>query len=409
MKHPSADTKADIPSYLTFIDKDPFPYYEQLRNEDPVHWDEAMQAWLVTQFDDCTVVMKNEEVFGHPYHDFKGAAKVQGGARGILMLRGEEHTRMHRYLLQFFSKSVVLAYRETIIRPLVDRLLDRLLPVGSADLAGQFGFILPSHVIAVMLGIPIEDEELLEKTRHWNDDIMRWSETFGEDPDSLASALDSAEHLRDTLLPIIRDRRDAPRDDFISKLWAEGPRILEPWTEDEVLAQCRVLFFAGSETTAHGLSNALSYWLKAPEVRSRLSAETIPTYIEETLRVFGVIHFRVRVALQDVELGGKLIKKGDRVHPMNSAANRDAAHFAHANLVDLDRERIKQHLAFNVGPRTCIGAELARGEIIEAMERVIQKLPDAQLDPSKPAPEYLGHMPRSFRPLNVKFTPRTAV
>jgi cytochrome P450 len=314
---------------------------------------------------------------------------------------------MHRYLLQFFSKSVVQAYRETIIRPLVDRLLDRLLPIGSADLAGQFSQILPSHVIAVMLGIPIEDEELLEKTRHWNDDIMRWSETFGEEPHALATALESADRLRETLLPIIRDRRDAPRDDFISKLWAEGPRILEPWTEDEVLAQCRVLFFAGSETTAHGLSNAVSYWLSDPQVRSRLSTETIPHYVEEILRVFGVIHFRVRVALQDVELGGKLIKKGDRVHPMNSAANRDAGHFDHADLVDLDRARIKQHVAFNVGPRTCIGAELARGEIIEAMERVTRRLPDAELDPNKPAPRYLGHMPRSFRPLNVTFSPRT--
>jgi cytochrome P450 len=407
MKQPATGTTADFPSYLTFIDRDPFPYYEQLRNEDPVHWDEAMQAWLVTRFDDCTFVMKNEEIFGHPYHDFKGAANVQGGARGILMLRGDEHTRMHRYLLQFFSKSIVQSYRETIIRPLVDRLLDRLLPVGSADLAGQFSQILPSHVIAVMLGIPIEDEELLEKTRHWNDDIMRWSETFGEDPDALASALDSAEHLRATLLPIIRHRRDAPGDDFISKLWAEGPRILEPWTEDEVLAQCRVLFFAGSETTAHGLTNALSHWLGDPEIRASLTAETIPNYVEEILRVFGVIHFRVRVAVQDVELGGKLIKKGDRVHPMNSAANRDAGHFDHADLVDLDRPRIKQHVAFNVGPRTCIGAELARGEIIEAIERVTQNLPDAELDSGKPAPRYLGHMPRSFRPLNVKFSPRT--
>src|ERR1700682_917714 len=407
MKQPATDTKADIPSYLTLIDQDPSPFYEQLRAEDPVHWDEGMQAWLVTRFDDCTVVMKNEEIFGHPYHDFKGAAQVQGGPRGILMLRGDEHTRMHRYLLQFFSKSVVQAYRETIIRPLVDRLLDRLLPIGSADLAGQFSQILPSHVIAVMLGIPIEDGELLEKTRHWNDDIMRWSETFGEEPHALATALDSADRLRETLLPIIRDRRDAPRDDFISKLWAEGPRILEPWTEDEVLAQCRVLFFAGSETTAHGLSNAVSYWLSDPKVRARLSAETIPHYVEEILRVFGVIHFRVRVALQDVELGGKLIKEGDRVHPMNSAANRDAGHFDHADLVDLDRARIKQHVAFNVGPRTCIGAELARGEIIEAMERVTQKLPDAELDPTKPAPRYLGHMPRSFRPLNVTFNPRT--
>src|SRR5262249_19022916 len=150
----------------------------------------------------------------------------------------------------------------------------------------------------------------------------------------LNRALASAEKLNEMLLPIIRDRKENPRDDYISKLWADGPGIIQPWTETEVLAQCRVLFFAGTETTAHGLNNCIYLWLTR---RHDITQKDIPALIEEMLRLVGVIHFRVRVALQDFELGGKLIRAGDRVHPMNSAANRDPARFADATELRLDR------------------------------------------------------------------------
>lgn len=390
-------------SYLDYKDKDPFPFYERLLAEEPVYWDERMKAWLVSRYEDCVHVMKREDIFGHPYHAFKGAVEVQGGSRTILMLRGAEHQAMHRYLHGFFSKPVLARLRAGTIKPLVDRHLTRLLEAGGGDLAEEFTHKLPSEVIAVMLGIDFDDEELLDKTRAWNDQVMRWSETFGEDEAVLQSALAATEKLNEVLLPIIRDRKERPRDDYISRLWVDGPGILQPWTEAEVLAQCRVLFFAGTETTAHGLNNAFYLWLTHPELKALLTTEKVPDFVEEVLRTVGVIHFRVRVALQDVELGGKLIKAGDRVHPMNSAANRDPEKFACPHQIDLERRNLKQHLAFNVGPRTCIGAELARVEMTEVLEQAIARLPRMRLDPDRPPPRILGHMPRSFRPLFVKF------
>ena len=390
------------PSYLAYKNQDPFPFYARLHAEDPVHWDEQMNAWLISRFEDCSHVMRREDIFGHPYHGLKGAAEVQGGLRTILMLQGDEHAAMHLYLHKFFSKPVLAKYRTGIIRPLVDRHLDRFIAAGGGDLSRNFAHVVPTEVIAVMLGIPIEDEVLLEQSRLWNDHVMRWSETFGEDEAVLATALASSVKLNEVLLPIIRDREKRPRNDYISRLWADGPAIIQPWTETEVLAQCRVLFFAGTETTAHGLNNALYLWLTRSDISGRMGIQDVPKLVEEMLRFYGVIHFRIRVALKDVELGGKLIRAGDRVHPLNSAAGRDGKRFPRPDEVNLGRRSPRQHLAFNVGPRTCVGAELARVEMIEAIGQVIQRIPNAQLDPSKDKPAMRGHMPRSFSPLHLK-------
>jgi cytochrome P450 len=288
-----------------------------------------------------------------------------------------------------------------VIRPLVERLLEPIVAAGGGDLSQDFARLLPTRVIAAVLGIPTQDEDLQRQMRSWNDDIMRWSETFGEDPTSLSAGLAAAAGLDALLLPIIRRRKAHPGDDYISRLWTDGPKILQPWTEGEVLAQCRVLLFAGTETTEHGLNNALYVWLTHPEVRSAPTPQQLPHFVDEVLRFYGVIHFRVRVALSDLELGGQHIRAGDRVHPMNSAANRDPSKFEEPDEVRPGRSGQRQHLAFNVGPRTCVGAELARVELIESMAQIMGKMPSARLDAQQRQPQMLGHMPRSFRPLNV--------
>jgi cytochrome P450 len=388
-------------TYLSYRDRDPVDYYQQLRAEDPVHWDPEMNAWLVTGFEDCAFIMRNEETFRHPYNDFESFPEGQGGPRSIFMLQGEEHERMHRYLFSFFSRPRLAEYREAIIEPLVDRLISRIVAAGGGELSSQLAWILPTQAIGVMLGMPLEDEELLEKIRHWNDDVMHLLETFGEDAEAVAVALDSSRKLNDLLLPVVRERQVRPQDDYISRLWESGPSILQPWTETEVLAQCRVLLFAGTETTSHALNNALYVWLTRDDLRSSLTVEDVPRFAEEVLRFPGVVHFRVRVARKDVELGGKVIRAGERVHTMNTAANLDGDRFPDPDTIQLDRRNARQHLTFGVGPRTCVGASLARLEVVETMKQVIERMPNARLDPSNGAPRLKGHMVRSFTPLHV--------
>lgn len=397
-----------VESYLDYVDKDPYDYYTRKLQAGPVHWDEGMHAWLIFGYDESRFASTRPELFEHPYNDFRGAKEVQGGTRGILMLQGEEHDRMHNFLLSHFTPAVVRKYREKLIRPLVLRRLDELGDRDHVDLAEEFAARIPSDVIAALLGLDWHDDELLAQCRGWNHSIFRWSETFGEDEAVLDESLAAAKELERVLMPVIRARKDDPQDDLISVLWARGPDILTPWTEAEVLAQCRVLFFAGADTTAHFLRNAIYVLMTQQHWQDELRGnyDGVQDFVDEVLRYYSPVHFRVRVAIQDVELGGQLIKKGDRLHPMNAAANRDPRHYPDPNEVDTRRKPLRDHLAFHVGPRFCVGAALARGEGLEAIYCLLDCKEQIAGDPSAPQPQYLGHMPRSHQPLNVVLTAR---
>jgi cytochrome P450 len=396
-----------VESYLDYIDRDPYEFYERKLAEGPVHWDEGMRAWLVFGYEESRTVLVRADVYEHPYNSFAAASETQGGPRGILLLQGEEHTRMHNFLLSHFSPGVVRRYQDDLIQPLVKRRFDEVFSQTRVDLSSQFAGKVPSDVIAALLGLDWHDEDLLTKCRVWNTTIFRWSETFGEDLQATAEALEAAELLNGVLLPVIRERRERPREDLISVLWEKGPEIMQPWGEEEVLAQCRVLFFAGSDTTAHLLRNCI--WLLAnhPELQAQLrgDATRIRDFVDEVLRMFGPIHFRVRVAKVDVELGGRTIKAGDRLHPVLASADRDPRHYAEPASVNIDRKPLRDHLAFNAGPRFCVGAALARAEAAAAVEELLQRSPSLEWDTSADPPQFVGHMPRSHRPLNVVLTP----
>ena len=113
---------------------------------------------------------------------------------------------------------------------------------------------------------------------------------------------------------------------------------------------------------------------------------------------------RVRQALEDVELGGEQIRKGDRVHPINAAANRDPSRYPEPDSFRLDRKGWASHLTFNVGPRQCVGAALARLEITETMNVMLDRWPGFRLDPEKPSPAFAGFVSRSYVPLYLAWS-----
>jgi cytochrome P450 len=392
-------------SFLDFRDRNPFDFYlEHLTQEDTGYWDERMNAWVIFDRKGCSEVQRNEAVFAHPYNGFPGGVKVQGGARQVIMLHGPDHVKVHNFLARQFSPEICKRYREQFITPLVSRTLDGLKASKSGDLNRLFVDHLPAYVICALLGLPIDDEALLARCKKWNDDIMRWNETFGEDPQILATALDSADRLAEVMMPIILDRKQNPQEDFISALWREGDNLLTGWNELDVLAQTRVLLFAGSETTAHLIGNCIFQLLEDHELQRDLALhpERVEVFVEEVLRFHGVVHFRVRQAAKDVEQSGCPIKSGDRVHPVLAAANRDPRHYADPGAFDMDRPRARDHLAFGLGQRLCVGANLARAEAAEVVRQILVLLPNLRWEEGGEETAHLtGHMNRSYRPLKV--------
>ncbi|MEU7812209.1 cytochrome P450 [Pseudonocardia sp. NPDC049154] len=384
-------------------DQDPYGFFAERLAAGPVHWDEGMNAWIVVGYDECREVQRREDVFKHPYFELNGAADVYGGPRGVLLLQGEQHHAVHGMLLKHFSPRTVNGYRTEFIADLVSRRLDALGERTRFDLATEYANIIPSDVIAAMLGLDWRDEQTMADCRTWNIAMFRWTETFGEDDSAFAEAKAAAENLNRVLLPVIRARKDSQADDLISLLWRQGPGVIEPWGEAEVLAQARVLFFAGTDTTSHFLKNAIYVLLEHPELQDRLRGDerAVADFGEEVLRYLAPVQFRVRVATRDVEVAGQLIREGDRVHPVNGAANRDPKHYPNPDVVDVERRGIKDHVAFNVGPRYCVGAALSRGEELEVIAQLLDRYENLRWDTDAEPARYRGYMPRSFSPLNV--------
>lgn len=366
------------------------------------------RIWLVTSYDECAYVQKNEDLFAHPDHkmfyessaDYERMSAVLGGERAVILLQGEEHKLLHRALLRALTERARHG-RETLIRSIVENVVGKLQSSGSIEFSREVAELIPSNVIAGIIGMPTENQENLRLWKTWNDNIARCRATMHASDEDLARGHESGRLLNETLEPLVIDRRDIRREDLISDIWSIGEEVFDDWSVQDVISQCRVMFFAGSESTSHFLCNMAYLIFRDPSLRNRLRKEPnlIPTFVEEALRLSTAVQFRMRIAIQDIELGGEQIRAGDRVHTLLSAANRDPQRFDHANQLDLHRSRSPMHMAFNVGPRTCPGAPLARIEGEEVVRSLMARIGHARVDESYPEPVFVGEMNTSFRPL----------
>lgn len=260
-----------------------------------------------------------------------------------------------------------------------------------------------------MMGMPWADDDLVLRLVALHETIMicLGKPAHAVSATEKAAAMAASDELNALLLPALQARRKNPGDDLLSRLWAEAPSRLEVIDEQVMLANAREFFLGGFDTTVHALSNGIYTLLTRPDLWRAVSLDrgkTLDAFIEEVLRVFGVVQHRMRVATVDTELGGVSIKAGDRLVPVLTAANRDPGRFgAHPEEFDLARSRPHDHLAFITGPRTCPGAPLARAEARMVFEALLDRLKNVRLDPDAPQPRFMGGFTRSWRPLNVLF------
>ena len=389
-------------------DRDPYPRYSEIRQQARVFWDEGMQGWLLTHYEDCAFVERREDLFAMGVASFPGADDIRG-RRGILSLRGEPQKQLHKQLARYFSPERVERYRVDFIRPLVACQIDTFAGRGTVEIGDELADYVPIGAVAAALGLPWQDRQFLERCKGWMERIMAWSQRFGSPPPQvLASALDAAQDLDAALLPLIRRSREEPGDDLIGELWRVGPSVFDDWGEQDVLAQAKVMFEGGSDTSSRLICSLAHLLATRPDLRAQVAADRaslVPKLVEEALRLYNPLQLRLRVATRDVELAGVLIRQGQRVHPINAAANRDPARFLDPDQIDLERPSFMNHLTFNVGPRHCVGAAFARAELVEVADAILTRLQDLHPDPRAEPPRFLGFINRGFRPVHLLFDP----
>jgi hypothetical protein len=264
------------------------------------------------------------------------------------------------------------------IQEIMDILVDGLLPAGRMDVIAGIGAPLPAMVTAEMLGVPTADHEQLKV---WSADFAMMLGNYQHNPDHIPRVLRSVEEMTAYFRAAIRRQRTHPRPGLIhSFLTAEvqGDRF----TEDEVIANVIVTMVGGQETTTNLIGNGMLTLLRHSSELERLRNDLtlIPSAVEELLRYESPSQQTARLAPEDVELGGRPIRKRQAVIAVMAAANRDPERFADPDRLDLTRQD-NRHVAFGWGSHFCFGAPLARIEGQIAFDTMLRKMPNLALQP----------------------------
>ena len=359
------------------VPADPYPVYDRLRQEDPVHRMPGGR-WLLTRHEDCTAVLRNPAMSSERELDTgeDGEPSLLGAYLSKLMLfmDAPDHTRLRGLVTRAFTPRVVEGLRPRITE-LVDQLLDDAAEAGELDVIAGFGRPLPVAVIAEMLGVPGEDQD---RFRSWSEALAHTVDP-AMTPDTAARAAVAGLEFMEYFHELSEERRQRPREDLLSALVAEedaGDRL----STDELVANCILLLIAGHETTTNLIGNGTLALLRNPDelARFRADPDLAKTAVEEILRYDSPVHLTGRGVREDVEIGGVTLPAGDRITILLAAANRDPAAFDRPDRFDLSRTD-NRHLAFSSGPHFCLGAALARLEGQIALSSLVTRFPDLAL------------------------------
>src|SRR5712692_1109158 len=332
----------------------PFPLYRRMQDEDPAHWSPQLKAWVLTRYDDVKGACLDSGMSSDRLRPFFAtlpsaeAARMEQLARTLtrwMVFRDPpDHTRLRRLAAKVFHVRSIHALRPNV-EALTAWLLDSIGERESFDFVSEFASPLPALVIMDMLGVPRAE---LARLKHLSDEMALF----------IGSAREMGEFFR----RLITLRRSAPLPDLLSALVhleEAGDRL----SDDELVATCVLLLFAGHETTAHHIANGLLALLEFPGELERLRTNPglAAAAVEELLRYDGPIGAQVRIVQTERALHGKTLQPGERVFLMMNAANRDPRAYQDPDRLDLTRNGVP-HLTFGFGAHICLGFPLARLE-----------------------------------------------
>jgi pimeloyl-[acyl-carrier protein] synthase len=384
----SRSTGASALSLYHLLDPDvlanPYPLFRRLRTEDPVHWDPFLHTWVVTRYADVLEVLHTFSANRtHTPEKLQAMGLSQMGPLAQLMVKQmlfmdpPAHTRLRALASYAFSPARVAVLRSHI-REIVNRLLDEVQKKGQMDLIADLAEPLPGIVTAEMLGVPLSDRHQL---KDWSADFAEMLGNFQHNPEHAPRMLRTVQNMTAYFRDRVRELKDIPREGLVHSLMTaevDGDRL----TEEEVVANSIVTMVGGQETTTNLIGNGVLTLLRNPGEMEKLQNDQslIPTAVEEMLRYESPSQHTGRLAPEDVELGGKVIRKGQAVMAVMAAANRDPERFPDPDRFDVARAD-NRHLAFGYAAHFCFGAALARVEGQEALEAIVRRLPSLESQP----------------------------
>ena len=378
------------------------PYYDPAADTRETRLDALAElrtrSWLVrtpmgftlTRYEDAVALLRDRR-----FHSALSLLPQMQGLEGryfeerrtsILSMEGDEHDRLRRLVAPAFTPAAVDRLRP-FMRTVVKELVDAVWPDGQCDLVTSVCEPYPIPVICELLGAPRSDWELFSS---WATDIFR---IFNQDLVNDLPRIEAASNeLEAYVFALIDRRRDAPGDDLLSRLIEEeqeGDRL----STDELVMLAEAILMAGTDTTRNQLACSVALLASEPSQWQTFvaSPELAPRVVEETMRYLGAVQGTLRIASEDAEFHGVVFPAGTLVSIPLAGANRDPDVFAAPDALDVTRSGSAPHMTFGSGIHHCMGAQLARAELQEALVVLARRMPDLAV-PSPPTwkPETFG-------------------
>jgi cytochrome P450 len=384
------------------IQRNPYPYYERLRTEDPVHLDEGIHTWLVTRYEDILAVARDTEVYSDEMRlsaavrsPFQAEVDNYIEEQGFLVMDpadsfkvdGELHTRRRKLVAHAFTGPAVAAL-EQHVADVCRQKVAAFLGKGEADLVREYAMPIPILIICDVLSLPLDRL----------DEISKGADALVAQRGSGASREEAYERgrhiiqLQRFVREAIEERRQKPGEDLISLLVHAGKddSSTAPLSDRELMAIATTAIAGGVDTTRNGIAFGMHALATRADILHRLQTspeqdKDIGRFVEEVLRFYSPVPQLPRITRKQAVLRGKTIPEGSLVLLCWASANRDAQRFAQPDVFDMDRSNSRSHLAFGTGVHFCLGAMLARQEMRCAIRQIVQSVDTIELAESPDA------------------------
>ncbi len=363
--------------YDVDINADPYPVYHRLLEEAPLYHNERYDFWALSRHEDVQKALVNWQTFSNTRSDILDI--IKSGVElppGVILFEDPPVHTMHRGLMSRVFTPRRMAALEDQIRAYCVRCLDPLVGADRFDIIAELATMMPMRVIGMLLGIPEQDQVAV---RDKTDANLRTEpgKPMEVKEEEVASGALFEEY--------IDWRAKHPSDDLMTHLlnaeFEDQDGQIRTLTRDEVLTYTAVLAGAGNETTGRLIGWLAKVLAEHPDQRRAVYEDRslLPDVIDETLRFEPTGHAVARYVMQDVEYHGRTVPAGSAILLLMAAANRDPRRYDDPDVYDIHRPDI-QHLTFGYGLHFCLGANLARLEGRVALDELLNRFPEWEVD-----------------------------
>jgi cytochrome P450 len=363
---------------LEELERDPYPIYARLRDEEPVSWVPAVQLWLVTRHDDVRAVCLAPEAFTAAT-DPSTLNRTMG--RNMLGSEGPDQRRVRRVVEPPFRPRDVEERTKGMIPALANELIDGFRARGECDLFREFADPMSVRSLRFMLGL---DDVPWEDLLRWNEGLMPGLANFEGDPAKQAPADEASAALGEVIAAVLRRVRDEPDGSVLSWL-LHYDRDGDAMSDEEIVANTKLMLSGGLQEPRDLIALAVYALGMQPSQLDDVRREPalVKPAVEETLRWAGPVGTATRQTTRSVQIDGIDLPEGALVGAVLSSANRDPRRFTDPDRFDLHRKE-GAHLAFSAGNHFCLGAWFGRHLARVSLEILLDRLPNLRLDPDRP-------------------------